>query len=133
MLDPQMLRTDIETVARRLAARPFALDSAGFQAIEQERKSVQTRTQELQAARNQFAKRIGQAKAKGEDASALMAESGAANAELADLEKRLEALQAKLQDFLLGVPNVPHASVPVGRSPEVPIGASARRARSISR
>ncbi len=118
MLDPQMLRTDIETVARRLAARPFALDSAGFQAIEQERKSVQTRTQELQAARNQFAKRIGQAKAKGEDASALMAESGAANAELADLEKRLEALQAKLQDFLLGVPNVPHASVPVGRSPE---------------
>jgi len=118
MLDPQLLRTDIETVARRLAARPFALDGAGFQAIEQERKTVQTRTQELQSARNQFAKRIGQAKAKGEDASALMAEAGAANAELADLEKRLEALQAKLQDFLLGVPNVPHASVPVGRSPE---------------
>ncbi len=118
MLDPQLLRTDIEAVAKRLATRPFVLDAAGFQAIEQERKSVQTRTQELQAARNQYAKRIGQAKAKGEDSAALMAEAGAANTELADLEKRLEALQAKLQDFLLGVPNVPHASVPAGGSPE---------------
>ena len=118
MLDPQLLRTDIEAVAKRLAARPFALDVAGFQGIEQERKRVQTRTQELQAARNQYAKRIGQAKAKGEDAAALMAEAGAANAELSDLEKRLEILQAKLQDFLLGVPNLPHASVPAGGSPE---------------
>jgi seryl-tRNA synthetase len=118
MIDPQLLRTDIEAVARRLAERPFVLDIAAFQAIEQERKTVQTRTQELQASRNQFAKRVGQAKAKGEDATALMAEAGQANAELADLEKRLEGLQAKLQDFLLGVPNVPHASVPAGKTPE---------------
>ena len=118
MLDPQLLRTDIDRVAARLATRPYALNVAGFQAIEQERKTVQTRTQELQSARNQFAKRIGQAKGRGEDVSGLMAEAGAANAELSDLEKRLDALQAKLQDFLLDVPNVPHESVPVGKSPE---------------
>jgi len=118
MLDPQLLRSDIDAIARRLAARPFALDVAGFEAIEQERKTVQTRTQELQAARNQFAKRIGQAKSKGEDVSALMAESTRANSELSELEKRLETVQTRLQDFLLGVPNVPHESVPAGKTPD---------------
>ena len=116
MLDPQHLRNDIETVASRLAARPFKLDVAGFQAIEQERKAVQGRTQELQAARNQFAKRIGQAKAKGEDVAALMAEAGQANAELVDLEKRLESIQSTLQEFMLGIPNMPHESVATGAS-----------------
>ena len=116
MLDPQLLRSDIDSVARRLAARSFALDVAGFRAIDEERRAVQMRTEELQAARNQFAKRIGQAKAKGEDVAALMAESGRANAELADLEKRLETLRGRLEDFLLGVPNVPHDSVPPGKS-----------------
>jgi seryl-tRNA synthetase len=116
MLDPQLLRNDIDTAAKRLATRPFALDVAAFQSIEDERKNVQIRTQELQSARNQFAKRIGQAKAKGEDAAALMAESVQANAELAGLETRLEGIQQRLQDFLLGVPNIPHASVPVGKS-----------------
>ena len=116
MLDPQLLRSDIDAVAERLASRPYALDKKKFQAIDEERKSVQSRTQELQAARNQAAKRIGMAKAKGEDASALMAESARANEELAELEKRLEAIQADLQSFLLDVPNVPHASVPVGTS-----------------
>jgi seryl-tRNA synthetase len=118
MLDPQLFRNDIESVAGRLAARSFSLDVAGFKAIEEERKAVQTRTQDLQAARNQFAKRIGQAKAKGEDVGDLMAESGRANAELADLEKRLEAIQQRLQDFILGVPNLPHDSVPKGSSSE---------------
>jgi seryl-tRNA synthetase len=118
MLDPQVLRNDLDSVAARLAARPYTLDKARFQAIEQQRKTVQSRTQELQAARNQFAKRIGAAKAKGEDAQALMAESARANDELAELEKRLETIQAELQSFLLDVPNVPHASVPVGSLPE---------------
>ncbi|MGB7542356.1 MAG: serine--tRNA ligase [Burkholderiales bacterium] len=118
MLDPQLFRSDIEAVAKRLAGRPFVLDVAAFQAIENERKAVQTRTQELQAARNQFARRIGQAKAKGEDAAALMAEAGRANDELAELEKRLDTIQARAQDFLLGVPNLPHESVPAGKSPE---------------
>jgi seryl-tRNA synthetase len=116
MLDPQLLRNDIDTVARRLGARSFSLDVARFQAIEEERKAVQIRTQELQAARNQFAKRIGQAKAKGEDVAGLVSESGRVNTELVDLEKRLEAIQQRLQDFMLGVPNVPHESVPPGES-----------------
>jgi seryl-tRNA synthetase len=118
MLDPQLLRSDIDAVARRLAARSFALDVAGFQAIEEQRKAVQTRTQELQAARNQFAKRVGQAKAKGEDVSDLMAESGRASAELGELERRLERVQQQAQDFMLGVPNIPHESVPTGKSSE---------------
>jgi seryl-tRNA synthetase len=117
MLDPQLLRSDIDSTARRLTARSFALDVAGFKAIEEERKAIQMRTQELQASRNQFAKRIGQAKARGEDAAGLMAESNRANAELGDLEKRLDSIQQTLQDFLLGVPNIPHESVPAGKTP----------------
>ena len=78
---------------------------------------MQVRTQELQAARNQFAKRIGQAKSRGEDVAELVAESGRANAELVGLEKRLEGIQQRLQDFMLGVPNIPHESVPHGKSP----------------
>jgi seryl-tRNA synthetase len=116
VLDPQLLRNDIDGVTARLAARGLALDAEAFQAGERERKAVQIRTQELQAARNQFAKRIGQAKAKGEDIDALRGEAEEANAELANLERRLEAIQAKQQDFLMGVPNLPHASVPVGKS-----------------
>jgi len=117
MLDSQALRSDIDSVAMRLAARSFSLDVAGFKAIEEERKAVQVRAQELQAARNQFAKRIGQAKSRGEDVAELVAESGRANAELVGLEKRLEGIQQRLQDFMLGVPNVPHESVPHGKSP----------------
>ena len=116
MLDPQRLRTELDAVAARLADRSFVLDVAAFQALEQERRVVQTRTQELQAARNQFSKRVGQAKSKGEDVTALMAEAGQANTELAELESRLEALQVSLKDFLLMVPNVPHESVPTGCS-----------------
>ncbi len=118
MLDLQLLRTDLEGVARRLADRPYVLDQAAFRAIEDERKRVQTRTQELQAQRNALAKQIGQAKAKGGDVAALMAESTAANAELEGLEKALEGTQARLGAFLAEVPNVPHASVPVGRGAE---------------
>ncbi len=118
MLDPQLLRSNLDAVAERLALRPYTLDTARFQAIDAERRSVQTRTQELQASRNQFAKRIGMAKGKGEDTAPLVAESARANEELAALEKRLEVLQAELQSFLLEVPNVPHASVPAGTSAE---------------
>jgi seryl-tRNA synthetase len=118
MLDPQLLRNDIDTVAKRLATRSFVFDVAAFQAVEQERKRVQTRVQELQATRNQFAKRIGQLKAKGENVTALMSEAERANVELADLELRLGAIQQEQQNFLLGVPNLPHQSVPLGKSSE---------------
>ena len=118
MLDPQLLRNDIDKVARLLAARSFSLDVAAFRTIEEERKAVQIRTQELQAARNQFAKRIGQEKSKGEDVAGLMTESSRANEELLGLERRLEAIQQRLQDFMLAVPNIPHESVPAGKSLE---------------
>ncbi len=115
MLDAHLLRTQLDAVAKRLADRPFILDTAAFQAMEAQRKDVQVRSQELQAARNQFAKRIGMAKGKGEDVSALLAESAAVNEELAQLESKLEAFQSQSQEFLLGIPNVPHESVPVGK------------------
>lgn len=115
MLDPQLLRGDIEAVARRLAMRPYVLDTASFTALEEERKAVQSRTQELQSLRNSFAKRIGQAKAKGEDAGALMAEATQANVDLSGLEMKLQEIQEKLRVFLLDVPNLPHVSVPEGR------------------
>jgi seryl-tRNA synthetase len=116
MLDINLLRTDLDVVAKRLADRPFALDTAAFRALEEERKRVQGRTQELQAKRNALAKRIGQAKAKGGEVSSLMAEAASANAELEGLPHELDSVQAKLHALLAGVPNVPHESVPVGRS-----------------
>ena len=116
MLDLQLLRTDLDRVVRRLADRPFQLDAAAFLALEDERKGVQMRTQELQASRNALAKRVGQAKAKGEDAAPLLAEANAVNAELGELETRLANVQARLQAFLAVIPNVPHDTVPTGRS-----------------
>jgi seryl-tRNA synthetase len=118
MIDIQLLRTDLEGVAKRLADRPFVFDQAAFRALEDERKRVQGRTQELQAKRNALAKEIGRAKAKGEDTAALMAEAAAANAELEGLPKELDAIQGKLHALLAVVPNIPHQSVPVGRSSE---------------
>jgi seryl-tRNA synthetase len=118
MLDIQLLRSDLQGVARRLADRGFGLDVAGFEALEADRKQIQTETQELQARRNQLSKQIGQAKGKGEDASQLMAQVNAQADQLKALERRLEAVQAKLGDMLLVIPNVPHASVPFGKSPE---------------
>jgi seryl-tRNA synthetase len=118
MLDVQLLRNDIDAVARRLADRGVPLDTQRFQALESARKSLQTRTQELQARRNQASKQIGQAKQKSEDASVLMAEVAAMADELKGNETRLDALQAELTELLLGVPNVPHESVPPGRSAE---------------
>ena len=118
MLDIQLLRSDLQGVARRLADRGVALDVAVFEQFEAERKTVQTQTQKLQAKRNQLSKQVGQAKAKGEDASALMAEVSAQADKLKALEQQLEAIQGRLNDFLTGIPNIPHASVPAGGSPE---------------
>lgn len=116
MLDIQMLRTDLAGVAKRLAGRGFQLDVAVFRALEDERKSIQVRTQELQAKRNQSSKLIGQAKAKGEDTSTIMAEVANLGDELKASEAQLESIQATLQDLLLGVPNLPDASVAAGKS-----------------
>jgi seryl-tRNA synthetase len=116
MLDIQLIRNDLDAVAARLATRGLALDVGTFRALEEERKAAQVRTQELQAKRNASSKQIGELKRKGEDASALMAQMGAVGDELKQIEARLEAIQAKLNDILLTIPNVPHVSVPAGKS-----------------
>ena len=116
MLDIQLLRNDLEDVAQRLATRGFKFDISQFQALEQERKAIQTRTQELQAQRNHNSKLIGQAKGKGEDVSAIMAEVANLGDELKQAETQLEALQPKLNEILLHIPNLPDESVPLGKS-----------------
>jgi len=116
MLDIQLLRNDLQGMAARLADRGVTLDTAGFERLEAKRKAVQTQTQELQARRNQLSRQVGQAKAKGEDASAVMAEVNAQADQLKTLEQELDSIQRNLDDFLAGIPNVPHASVPIGKS-----------------
>jgi seryl-tRNA synthetase len=114
MLDIQLLRGQTELVAQRLATRKVAFDTPAFLAMEEERKALQTRTQELQAQRNSLSKQIGMLKGKGEDASAVMAQVAGIGDELKQNEERLTALQDKLNDFLMRIPNLPHESVPVG-------------------
>jgi len=118
MLDIQLLRSTLEAVAARLADRGFALDRDAFLGLEAERRESQGRAQELQAARNAQAKKIGQAKSRGEDAAALIAEGSAINAELGSLEARAAEVQTRQQEFLSVIPNLPHASVPAGKSAE---------------
>jgi len=118
MLDIQLIRNDLESVAARLATRGVTIDVAEFRALEEQRKHAQVRTQELQAKRNASSKLIGDLKRKGEDTSALMAETGAVGEELKKIEDELEGIQAELREMLLGIPNLPHMSVPVGKSSE---------------
>lgn len=116
MLDIQALRNDLDGVVAQLKKRGFEFDSARFTALEQERKTVQTRTQDLQAKRNNASKQIGMAKAKGEDVSTIMAEVAGLGDQLKADEARLGELQTELQNLLLNVPNLPHESVPKGKS-----------------
>jgi len=116
MLDPQLLRKDLEGVKTRLETRKFELDTVLFIQLETERKELQGRTEELQAKRNQLAKVIGMKKGKGENADAELAESVGVNKELEGSATRLNALQVQIQDFLLGIPNLPDDSVPTGKT-----------------
>jgi seryl-tRNA synthetase len=115
MLDIQLLRKDLDGVAKRLADRGYTLDVTAFSALEAERRAIQTRTEELQARRNTLSKQIGAMKGRGEDTSAVMAEVGGIGDEMKASAASLEAIQARLSDLLLTVPNLPHESVPVGR------------------
>ena len=116
MLDIQLLRTDLDQVEARLATRGFKFDAGRFRAMEEERKHIQVRTQTLQSERNQASKAIGQAKAKGEDTHVQMQEVARINEALSADEASLNDIQARLEAFLLDFPNLPHASVPVGKS-----------------
>ncbi len=115
MLDIQLLRKDAALVAERLAARGFVFDAERFDALEAERKTIQTRTQDAQNRRNTLSKQIGMLKGKGEDTTAVMAEVAGLGDELKQMETRLAALQTEINDFLMGVPNLPHESVAVGK------------------
>ena len=115
MIDPQLLRKDIESVRARLLSRKFELDVAQFTLLENERKQLQTRTEDLQAKRNQLAKAIGMKKGHGEDASAEMNEATQINLAMEMGAARLSVVQTELHDFLMGIPNLPDESVPLGK------------------
>lgn len=115
MLDIQFLRNHVDQVAERLATRGTpVLDTAAFNALEDERKALQVRTQELQARRNALSKEIGQKKARGEDVAAVMAEVAQLADELNACEQALPQLLERINDLLAGLPNLPHESVPLG-------------------
>ena len=116
MLDIQLLRNDPAAVAARLKTRGYVLDVARFESTEARRKSVQTRTQELQARRNAVSKEIGAAKSRGQDAKVSLAEVAGLGDEVKALESELSVIQSGLRDWLLEIPNLPHASVPIGAS-----------------
>ena len=116
MLDPSLLRQDPAALAERLrATRGFELDASAVERLEASRKRIQVRTQELQNLRNTRSKAIGQAKAKGEDASALLAEVAGFGDELKASEAELEGIRAELDVIVLGIPNLPDDSVPAGK------------------
>ena len=118
MLDSKLLRGQLQEVADRLASRGFSRDVARIEALEERRKVVQTRTEQLQAERNARSKSIGQAKAKGEDIAPLMADVERMAAELASGKVELDSIQSELDGILMGIPNLPDASVPVGEDEE---------------
>ncbi|MGG1946566.1 serine--tRNA ligase [Trinickia sp. NRRL B-1857] len=115
MLDIQLLRKDLDGVAKRLAARGYTLDVAAFSALEAERRAIQTRTEELQSRRNTLSKQIGAMKGKGEDTTALMAEVGGIGDEMKASAAQLDDVQARISKLMLDMPNVPHESAPVGK------------------
>jgi len=115
MLDPKLLRTDLEATARQLARRGFMLDVERWQALETERKTLQVRTQELQNTRNSRSKAIGKAKAAGQDIQPLLAEVADLGDELKQAQDALTAVQEQLQVIELDTPNLPHVSTPDGK------------------
>ncbi|MFZ1417570.1 MAG: serine--tRNA ligase [Burkholderiaceae bacterium] len=114
MLDIQLLRKDIDTVARRLKTRGFELDTETFNALEAQRKAIQVKTEELQSQRNKLSKEIGVRKAQKIDASDVMAQVAGIGDELKASAEQLDGIQAQMRTLLLNLPNLPHESVPVG-------------------
>ena len=117
MLDIQLLRTDAAAVAAKLAQRGFVFDSAAFDALEAQRKALQMRTEELQSRRNSVSKQIGALKGQGKhaEAEAAMAEVAQIKTDLEQADTDYQAVQAQIDALLLGIPNLPHESVPAGK------------------
>jgi len=118
MLDPKLLRTDFDAVAKQLSKRGLNLDKQRFTLLEEQRKKLQVQTEELQGQRNANSKLIGQAKAKGDDVSEIMATMEKVNQALKANENSLQVLQTELQTWMLELPNLPHEDVPAGKSEE---------------
>ncbi len=118
MLDISLLRKDLPTVVAALKRRGFDFDESAFKALEEERRGLQQKTEQLQAKRNALSKQIGAMKGKGEDTTAVMAEVGGLGDELKSNEGALAALQERLSAFLRVIPNMPRAEVPDGGSSE---------------
>src|SRR6478752_994312 len=116
MLDIQLLRKDLPAAVAGLKRRGFDFPESEFKALEEERRKLQSRTEELQGKSNSLSKQIGMLKGKGEDASAVMKEVGGIKDELKSNEIALAGLQEKLSEFLRVIPNIPRAEVPEGRS-----------------
>lgn len=116
MLDPKLLRGDLDTVAQQLARRGFVLDKAGLQALESRRRELQTQTEQLQNERNMRSKAIGKAKANGEDIQPLLDEVSDLGDRLDKAKRELSEVQEEWDDAISGIPNLPHASVPEGKS-----------------
>jgi seryl-tRNA synthetase len=114
MLDAKLLRTELETVAARLKTRGFELDAAQIEALETQRKELQAKTQTLQAERNSRSKQIGKAKAQGEDIAPLLAEVADLGDQLEAAKHAFEQVHAQLEELFAGIPNLPHASTPIG-------------------
>ena len=115
MLDPKCLRSDIDSTAERLASRGFKLDVEAFNALEEKRKALQIKTQELQNERNTRSKSIGKAKSQGQDIAPLLAEVSDLGEQLDAAKAELNTLLAEINELTLGIPNLPHESVPVGK------------------
>jgi len=115
MLDPALLRGQLDSVAERLKARGYVLDTAAIEQLEAQRKTAQTETQELQNLRNTRSKAIGQAKAKGEDPAKLMDEVAGIGDKLKANEQQLADIQSRIANIALGIPNLADASVPYGK------------------
>lgn len=115
MIDPKLLRTELDTVAEKLAKRGYELDKAFWQQVEEQRKSIQVKTEELQAKKNAGAKQIGLMKRNGENTDALMAEMATISSDMKQAEDALKALQDKILAAALTIPNLPDDSVPAGK------------------
>jgi seryl-tRNA synthetase len=118
MLDPKLLRSDLDAVAQQLARRGFALDTSNLQSLDERRKAIQVETQQLQAERNSRSREIGKAKAAGQDIAPLLAEVEGLGEQLGGKEQELSGLQEELNAILMAIPNIPHESVPEGKGEE---------------